>query len=352
MTYKSERAVLRRGWQWVVFALALAFLFVVPLFAGSYWLVWLTTVEIVIVAVLGLHILTGLCGQVSIGQAAFIGVGAYTVAVLTTKCGLNPWLCLPISILAAGAIGLVFGLPCFRLKGFYLAVSTMAASAMLVWCFQHFQGTTGGFAGMDVQRLTLGGIDFSNRSSFFILATVLMIAATLFAMNIQRTATGRAFVAIRDSELSAEVNGIPIFRQKMLAFFIGCMYAGLAGWLWAFSKMRINPDQFRLLDSMFYLGMLVIGGWGSMAGVFLGVLFLKLLEVLLIDHVTPVLADAFPALATQIQVSTGLIVNGLVVIIFMMLERRGLIQLYARLRDFCKRRWQEYSKRLRPQRAR
>ncbi|MCX6000317.1 MAG: branched-chain amino acid ABC transporter permease, partial [Chloroflexi bacterium] len=177
-------------------------------------------------------------------------------------------------------------------------------------------------------------IDFSNRSAFFCLTAAIMIAATFFAKNIQRTRTGRAFVAIRDNELAAEVNGISVFRYKMLAFFIGCIFAGVAGWLWAYSQLRVNPDQFRMLDSMWYLGMIAIGGWGSTSGVFFGVIFLKLLEMALNDHITPALANALPSIATQIRISMALVVNGLVIVAFIILERRGMAHLWGKLKIF------------------
>jgi branched-chain amino acid transport system permease protein len=332
--YGSEMAIVRTRMQWVLLAAGIALLFSIPLFASSYWLTWLTKVGITIVAVLGLHILTGLCGQVSMGQAAFMGVGAYAVAILTTKVGLNGWLCLPISALSAGLVGLVFGLPCFRLKGFYLVISTMAASFIIIWCFKQFGSVTGGFVGIGLEPLKLGPVDLGNRSSFFCLTMGIMIAATLLAKNIQRTAPGRAFVAIRDNELAAEVSGIPVFRYKMLAFFIGCVFAGVSGWLWAYSQLRISPDQFRLMDSMWYLGMLVIGGWGSTTGVFFGVVSLRLLEIAISDYIAPPLADAVPSLAQQIRVSMSLVVNGLVIIIFIMVERRGLYYRWQKLKAF------------------
>jgi branched-chain amino acid transport system permease protein len=332
--YGSEMAIIRTRMQWVLFAAGIALLFSTPLLASSYWLTWMTRVGITIVAVLGLHILTGLCGQVSMGQAAFMGVGAYAVAILTTKAGVNGWLCLPISALSAGLVGLVFGLPCFRLKGFYLVISTMAASFIIIWCFKHLGSVTGGFVGMSLEPLKLGPIDLSNRSSFFCLTMGIVIIATVLAKNIQRTAPGRAFVAIRDNELAAEVNGIPVFRYKMLAFFIGCVFAGVAGWLWAYSQLRINPDQFRLIDSMWYLGMLVIGGWGSTTGVFFGVISLSLLGTVISDYIAPPLADAIPSLAEQIRVSMSLVVNGLVIIIFIMVERRGLYYRWQKLKAF------------------
>jgi branched-chain amino acid transport system permease protein len=332
--YGSEMAIVRTRMQWVLFAAGIALLFSIPLLASSYWLTWMTKVGITIVAVLGLHILTGLCGQVSMGQAAFMGVGAYAVAILTTKVGLNGWLCLPISALSAGLVGIVFGLPCFRLKGFYLVISTMAASFIIIWCFKQFESVTGGFVGISLEPLKLGSVDFANRSSFFCLTMGIMIVATVLAKNIQRTAAGRAFVAIRDNELAAEVSGIPVFRYKMLAFLIGCVFAGVSGWLWAYSQLRINPDQFRLMDSMWYLGMLVIGGWGSTTGVFFGVFSLSLLEIAITDYIAPPLADAIPSLAQQIRVSMSLVVNGLVIIIFIMLERRGLYYQWQKLKVF------------------
>jgi len=331
--YESDMAILRTRTQWFLLGLGLALLFTAPLLANSYWLTWLTRLGITIVAVLGLHILSGLCGQISIGHAAFMGVGAYTVAILTTKVGLNSWLCLPICGLAAGLAGLVFGLPCFRLKGFYLAISTLAASYIIIWCIRYFTSVTGGFMGLPLDPLRLGPIDLSSRAALYCVTMAIMVLATFFAKNIQRTAAGRAFVAIRDNELAAEVSGIPVFRYKMLAFFIGCIFAGVAGWLWAYSQLRVNPDQFRLDDSMWYVGMLIIGGWGSTTGVFFGAVFLRLVEVL-IDHVAPPLAEAFPSLEWQIYVSLGLILFGLIVVLFMVLEPRGLYYRWEKFKAY------------------
>lgn len=331
--HESDLAILRTRTQWLLLGLGLVLLFTAPLFANSYWLSWLTRLGITIVAVLGLHILSGLCGQISIGHAAFMGVGAYTVAILTAQVGLNSWLCLPICGLCAGLVGLLFGLPCFRLKGFYLAISTLAASYIIIWCFQHFTSVTGGFMGLSLDSLKLGPIDLSGRAPFYCLTMAFVVVAAYFAKNIQRTAAGRAFVAIRDNELAAEVSGIPVFRYKMLAFFIGCVFAGVAGWLWAYSQLRVNPDQFRLYDSMWYVGMLIIGGWGSTTGVFFGAVFLRLLEVF-VDHVAPPLASAFPSLAMQIHVSFGLILFGVIIVLFIVLEPRGLYYRWEKFKAY------------------
>ena len=341
--YESDVAILRTKTQWFLLALGVIFLFVLPLIATDYWLSQLTGLAIVIVAVLGLHVLTGLCGQISIGHRAFVGVGAYAVAILTTRyepfgadlAWVWSWLCLPISALSAGLVGLIFGFPCFKLKGFYLAISTLAASYIIVWCLKYdgFSSVTGGFIGLPLDPLKLGGIELSSRSSFYYLAVAVMLLAAFFAKNIQRASIGRAFVAIRDNELAAQVSGISIFRHKMMAFFIGCLFAGVAGWLWAYSQLRVNPNQFSLLDSIWYVGMLIIGGWGSTTGVFFGATFLKLLEISMSDYIAPWLGDMLPSIKLQVAVTTN-IVQGMVIVAFMMLAPRGLYYLWEKLKIY------------------
>ncbi|MCX5998755.1 MAG: branched-chain amino acid ABC transporter permease [Chloroflexi bacterium] len=331
--YESDLAIVRTKTQWLLLALGLAFVFSLSALASDYWLIWLTELAIAIVVVLGLHILTGLCGQFSIGQAAFMGVGAYTTAVLTTRYGLNGWLCLPLAALSAGVVGLLFGLPCFKLKGFYLAISTLAASFIIIWVIDHSEGWTGGASGLAIERLRVAGIDFSSRRIFYCVAIVVMPVATFFAKNIQRTRAGRAFVAIRDNELAAQVSGVNLFRYKMLAFFIGCSYAGVAGWLWAYATLRVNPEQFGLYDSIWFVGMLIIGGIGSTMGVFFGAISFRLLERL-IDYAAPPLAEAFPAIATQLHVGLSLGVFSIVLLLFLILEPRGLNYRWEKIKSY------------------
>jgi branched-chain amino acid transport system permease protein len=313
--------------------IGVAFLFSIPLFASDYWVTWLTLLAITIVAVMGLHILTGLCGIFSIGQAAFMGVGAYTVAILTSRYGLSGWVCLPLSALSAGLVGLFFGIPCFRLKGFYIAVTTLAASFIIIWCIQYFREWTGGSAGLAVTPLKLGSIDLRSRAGYYCLTMAVMILATFFAKNIQRTSVGRAFVAIKVNELAAEVSGISLYRYKMLAFFIGCLYAGLAGWLWTYFQWWVTPEQFNIYKSIWYFGMLAVGGMGSTSGVLFGAVFIRLLEVL-IDHITPLVSIA------EFNVSMSLVLFAIVVLAFLIFEPRGLsyrwekFKTYYRLRPY------------------
>jgi len=326
--YESDIAIVRTKTQWVLLLAALALMFAVPAFSSNYWLAWLTGIAITILAVLGLHILTGLCGIFSIGQAAFVGVGAYTAALLATRHGINGWVCLPLAVLAAGLVGVVFGLPSFRLKGFYIAIATLAASFIILWAVRSPMGDwTGAGEGMGVTPLKLGGIVFRSRASCYYLAMVMVVIGTFFAKNIQRSTVGRAFVAIRDNELAAQVSGINLFRYKMLAFFIGCMYAGAAGWLLAYTELWITPDHFQLNYSIFYFGMIAIGGMGSTAGVFIGVFFLKLLEML-IDHITPLVPVA------QFHVSMSMMLYAAVIMAFLILEPRGLYHRWERFKAY------------------
>lgn len=320
-------AILRTRTQWALMIGALALILAIPLFAPDYWLTWVIGLSVVILAVLGLHVLTGLCGVFSIGQAAFMGVGAYTTAILAGRYGVSGWLCLPAAALSAGVIGVFFGLPSFRLKGFYIAVASLAANFIIIWCITYFKDWTGGSAGTGVTPLNLGGMSFTSRQSIYFIAIALVILGTYFAKNIQRMPMGRAFVAIRDNELAAEVGGISIFRYKTTAFFIGCMYAGVAGWLLTYSDFWVSPEQFQVNNSIWYFGMLAVGGLGSTTGVFMGVVSFKLLEMS-IDQVTPLVPLA------QFNVAMSLIVYAVVILAFLIFEPGGLYSLWQRFKTY------------------
>ncbi len=331
--YESDMAILRTKTQWVILAAIIVFLYVVPLLVADFWVTWATGLTIVVLAVLGLHILTGLCGVFSIGQAAFVGVGAYTTAILAGRYDVPGLVCLPIAAVAAGVVGVIFGLPSFRLKGFYIAIASLAANFIILWIIRYFADWTGGGNGMAVAPLSVAGYAFKSRASIYLVAITLMLAGTFLAKNLQRMPVGRAFVAIRDNELAAEVGGINIFRYKMLAFFIGCMFAGVAGWLSAYSQFWITPDHYQINNSIWYFGMLAIGGMGSTTGVFLGVGFLKSLEMI-IDEVTK------RANMVDLNVALSLVGFSVVILAFLILEPGGLysrwlkFKAYYRLRPY------------------
>ncbi|MBI4786560.1 MAG: branched-chain amino acid ABC transporter permease, partial [Chloroflexi bacterium] len=318
--YARDLAIFRTRQQWAFLLALLLFLAVAPLFLSDQILTVLTIIGIAIISVHGLNILTGYCGQISIGHVGFMAVGGYTSAILTAKFGWSFWAALPVAALAAGVAGLIFGLPSLKIKGFYLIMATIAAHFIIIWLVLQFRPITGGADGMPVPKPAIGSFVFKTKASYFYLVMVIACLATFFATNIVRTRAGRAFVAIRDNDLAAEVMGISLWSYKLQAFFIGCVYAGVAGALLVHYFAFASVDQFPFIDSVWYLGMLIVGGMGSTVGAVFGAVSLKLLDEL-VTIVGPVLAVA---LAPQAGAALALFARGLVIGIFLIFEPRGL----------------------------
>ena len=324
-------AIFRTRTHWVLLFGLLIVLFTAPLYWGNYWLGVANLIGITIIAAFGLNILIGYCGQLSIGHSGFIAVGAYTAAVLTNRLEL-PFLVGLISAgLTAGLIGLIFGIPSVRVKGFYLAISTIAAQFIIIWVINHWTSVTGGFNGIVVPPASIGGISFVSQASQFYLIMVIVVLVVFFAKNLARTRAGRAFVAIRDNDLAAEVMGINLFRYKILAFFIGCFLAGIAGSLLAHWIGFMNAENFTLMDSILYIGMIIIGGLGTATGPIFGVIFIRLLQQG-ITFIAPVLENVFPVLPAGFTTGIGPMVFGLAIILFLILEPRGLAHRWALFR--------------------
>jgi branched-chain amino acid transport system permease protein len=321
-TYAEDMAIFRTKTHWAMLIALLIVLFTAPLYWGNYWLGVANLIGITIIAATGLNILTGYCGQLSIGHAGFIAVGAYTSAILTNKLEL-PFLVGLISAgFVAGLVGMLFGIPSLRIKGFYLAISTIAAQFIIIWIINHWTNVTGGYNGIVVPIATIGGITFRTQSSQFFLILIIVILVTFLAKNIARTRTGRAFVAIRDNDLAAEVMGINLFRYKLLAFFVGCFLAGIAGSLLAHWIGKVSPEHFSMTDSILYVGMIIIGGLGNTIGPIFGVITIRMLQQG-ITFLSPVLENAF-ALPAGFTTGIGPMVFGLVIILFLIIEPRGL----------------------------
>jgi branched-chain amino acid transport system permease protein len=335
-SYAQDMAIFRTRTHWVMLIAFLVFLFACPLFFGDRILTVLTIIGITVISVHGLNILTGYCNQISMGHAGFMAVGAYTSAILTAKLGFSFWAALPCAALAAGIVGIIFGLPSLRIKGFYLIMATIAAHFIIIWVILQFQNVTGGTDGLAVPRPEIGGFVFKSKSSYFYLVMIIACLGTYLAKNIVRTRVGRAFIAIKDNELAAEVMGVNLWTYKLQAFFIGCVYAGVAGSLLVHYVAFATADQFPFMNSVWYLGMLIVGGMGSTAGAIFGVVSLKLLDEL-VTIVGPILSAA---VAPQAAASLSLIMRGLVIILFLIFEPRGLahrwqmVKAYYRLWPF------------------
>lgn len=323
-SYAQDMAIVRTRWQWIMLIGGLVLLFCLPAFASSRYLNVINAICITVIAVHGLNILVGYAGQISLGQAAFMAVGAYTSGILTARLGLSFWIALPCAALVAGIVGLIFGLPSLRVKGFYLALTTLAAQMIMPALILNVRpDITGGVHTLVVPPPSIFGVKCNSAQSIFYIIVPITLLMTFFAKNITRTGIGRAFVAVRDNDLAAQLMGINVFKYKLLAFFICSVYAGAAGSLWAHWARAIHPDHFTLMHSIWFLGMLIVGGMGSATGVVFGVVFLRTL-----DEVTKVfgtsIAKVFPALIGNIQGALSVSVYGLVIILFLLFEPRGL----------------------------
>ena len=321
-TYAQDMAIFRTKTHWVLLLVLLVILFTAPLYWGNYWLGVANLIGITIIAATGLNILTGYCGQLSIGHAGFIAVGAYTAAVLTNRLELPFLVGLICAGLIAGLIGMIFGIPSLRVKGFYLAITTIAAQFIIIWVINHWTSVTGGFNGISVPPASIGGITFISQTSQFYLIMVITVLVIFLAKNLARTRVGRAFVAVRDNDLAAEVMGINLFRYKLIAFFIGCFLAGIAGSLLAHWIGFMNAENFTLIDSILYIGMIIIGGLGTVTGPIFGAIFIRMLQQG-ITFIAPVLESTF-ALPAGFTTGIGPMVFGLAIILFLILEPRGL----------------------------
>ena len=322
--YAEDMAILRTKTHWVLLIGLLVFILTAPLYLGNYWLGVANLIGITIIAAIGLNILVGYCGQLSIGHAGFIAVGAYTAAVLTNRLELPFLVGLIGAGFNAGLIGLIFGIPSVRVKGFYLAITTIAAQFIIIWVINHWSAVTGGFVGIKVPYASIGGFVFRSEASQFYLIMSIVVLCTFFAKNLARTRVGRAFVAIRDNDLAAQVMGINLFYYKLLAFFIGCFLAGIAGSLLAHWIGFMNAEQFSLIESILYIGMIIIGGLGTTLGPILGVVFIRLLQQVLTVQVVPFLEGTFTMLPAGFATGVTPMLFGLVIVLFLILEPRGL----------------------------
>ena len=320
--YGHDTAVVRTRLQWTLLTAGLVLLFVVPLFGSNYLISLVNFIAISIISALGLQIVMGYCGQVSFGQAAFMAVGAYASGIFTISLGWPFWVALPASGIIAGLIGVIGGAPSLRIKGFYLAMATLALHYLIMWIPIRLE-IAGGTAGLNPPPPQIGDFAFDSDTKMFYLIIPVMLLMTFFAKNLVRTRVGRAFVAIRDNDLAAGVMGINLFSYKLLAFFISCFYAGIAGSLWAHWIGVVHYEQFTIIHALWYVGMLIVGGLGSITGVFFGVLFIRLLDEM-VTFIAPLLAAVFPAIGMAPAAALSLSFFGLVVILFLVFEPRGL----------------------------
>ncbi|WP_315530305.1 branched-chain amino acid ABC transporter permease [Delftia acidovorans] len=329
-SYIADAALFDSRTQRIWLAMAGALLLLFPFMASDYWLYLACLVSINVAGATGLNILTGYTGLVSLGQAAFMGLGAYTVAIVQARWD-TPVL---FNLLAGGFVamlgGIVVGLPSLRVKGLYLAIATIAASFIAHFLFANLR-LTGGTAGLTLQPATVFGVALDTSFRLYWVIVPVTLLMLLGAANLFRTRIGRAFIAIRDRDISAEVLGIPLLRYKLLSFGLSSFYAGVAGGLWAYFFRVVTPESFPLLMSIFFLAAIIVGGMGSILGGILGAVFMTMVPELL-----KLIVDLLPG-GSELAVFLSPVrtmVFGLLIIVFLVFEPQGLAEMWRRLRRF------------------
>ena len=326
-SYDQDIRLAKHGGHRFWYSLLLAALATAPWWLGDYGLAQLTFILIYGVVGLGLMLLAGFTGLFSIGHAAFLGVGAYTEAVLQAQGWPFP-LSMAAAALLSAAVGVVVGLPALRVKGIYLGIATLAFGFIVEEGLARWESVTGGNSGKSVGSPQMFGWAADTSQSFYFVCLVTAVLCTLAVLNLLRSPTGRAFVAIRDSEISAQSMGINLATYKTLSFALSAALAGIGGALYAHQIRFLSPDQFNIIQSIDLLLMVVIGGLGSVHGAFLGAIFLIGMPQL-ISAVKDLLPDA-------IGQAPGLksVIYGAALIGFVMFEPMGLYGRWLKIRTW------------------
>jgi branched-chain amino acid transport system permease protein len=305
---------------------------------GNPFIVYLIILScIATIAALGLNILTGLTGQISLGHAAFFAIGAYCTAILSHRFNMPFWICLPASAFLPALIGLLLGLPCLRLKGLYLAMATMSFGVVVEYVVITWDKVTHGVRGISVPTLSLFGYPLDSNDKIYYFVIIVAVLMVIGGTNLVRTRVGRAFVAIRDKDVAAEAIGIDLTKYKVMAFTISSLYAGLAGGLYAYVMNYIHPEHFTFLLSIRYLAMIIVGGLGTILGSIIGAVFIVITPEI-IESLAKALTLIIPGLADKYNEEWNVAAFGLLIILFLMFEPTGLFGIWGRIKT-CFKNW-------------
>jgi branched-chain amino acid transport system permease protein len=305
-TYEQDIRLFRDGTTAVWYALLTVIVLALPVLLSRYYIGEITWVFIYGICGVSLMVLVGFTGLISLGHAAFLGIGAYTHAYLLQH-GL-PWVAsVAIAVLITTACGVIVGLPALRMTGIYLAIATLAFAVIIQEVFTRWESVTGGFAGMAVDKPIIFGVRFNDEASFYYLCATLLALTILLTKNLLRSPTGRAWVAIRDSEIAAQSMGVHLPLYKSVAFAYSAALMGLAGTLFAHKIAYLAPDIFSILFSIQMLLLVIVGGLGSLQGAVFGAIFVALLPPII-----AILRDSIPANMVSIASATGVSLIGTV----------------------------------------
>jgi branched-chain amino acid transport system permease protein len=330
-SYKEDIAILQTGFVKTCVALFVLGLIGLVLISDIYIIYIINLCAIATIGALGLNLLTGFTGQISIGQAGFLAIGAYTSAKLV-EAGLPFFLALPGAGLMATLCGLLVGIPSLKLKGLYLAITTFAFGYIVEHVANTWVSLTNGTNGMSVIPASLFGIDFDTDKSFFFLVFPIVILAILYARNLARSKPGRAWIAIRDRDIAAETIGIGLCWYKLSAFAVSSFYAGVTGALYGHYMQFIGPNHFEIYLSIQYLAMIIIGGLGSILGSIFGAVFMTILPEIL-KYLPDLFRESFPLVVERFA-DINLMLYGLIIMLFVIIEPKGLYGIWKNVKTY------------------
>jgi branched-chain amino acid transport system permease protein len=324
-SFAQDQALIRTSPQRLALVILVIAMLVLPLLVEPRIVAVATSMLITAVVVLGLQINTGLAGQINLGQAAFMGVGAYTTAILAAKLGWPIWAALPAGGVSAALFGFIFGMSAVRIKGFYLALTTIAAQILFHFLVLNLPSSwLGGSNGITVQPAELLNFKFDSDRSIYYLCLAVVAFMLFGAYGVARSYHGRAFLAVRDDDVASGMMGINVVRTKAVAFLLGAFYAGIGGGLWAYYVRFVAVDQFTLFQSIWFIAMVIVGGMGSITGALVGVFVIKLAQetissagTTIVEHVSFLSGDIVFA---AMNIFLGAMIAG-----FLIFEPRGLM---------------------------
>ncbi len=330
-SYGGDLVLLETRLQKASLAAAFAILLAYPLVASPFFMGLANQVFLAIIGAAALMLLTGYAGQISLGHAGLLAAGALTTGIMFKELGAPFWVTLPSSAIIGAVLGIIFGIPSLRLKGLYLAVSTLALHFVVAFVGGEYETRRGFSTGVVISPPQIGEFQFNEGYKWYFALLAIDIVVMLFCINLVRSRTGRAWMAIRDREIVAEAVGIPIRRYKLTAFVLSSAMTGVAGSLIAYYRGFVSMDAFTLNLTIEYVAMVIIGGLGSMLGVVLGALF-----VVTFPYVIEGALHIFPipqSMANEVF-AINFAAFGLIMILFLVFEPLGLVGIWHRVRNY------------------
>ncbi len=329
-SYRSDQGLFHTKRSALMMICFIIILLIAPLWLNDYYLSQMIMIGIYGIAALGLNVLVGFTGQISLGHSAFFGFGAFASAWLNTTSGLPVFICIPLAGIMTTAIGMVFGMPAARLKGLYLAIATLASQFILEDFFNRAEWFSGGSSGAVADTVNLFGLILDTDQKYFYLVLFWAILSFISVANLMRSRDGRALIAVRDHYLSAEIMGIHLTKYRLLSFGISSFYAGLAGALFGHYLGYVSAEGFTILLSIQFLAMIIIGGLGSVTGSLLGAAFILLLPEVM-SYAATLAANAFPVIENGKAYIKEMSI-GIAIILFLIFEPEGLIHRWRLIR--------------------